>query len=202
MCWDGFGICGIFWFVRKQILILVAISLALCSCGKSIEKQTRDQVRKLCNADLDEKQVTVFNVKKVGDLATAEVEITTAVKMHKEDDKWLIQEVRIGNRNWEEVDRLEKAVNQLRIEDTMAIMKKVMEAAQKYRSERNEFGYNLDYPALIDLIYPTYISIPAREDAWNNPFTFLVTAEALQIRSAGPDGRVGSKDDLVLNDEK
>ena len=202
MYYDGPGNCDIFWSVRKRIILLLALLLGLSSCGRSLEKQTRDQVRKLCNAELDENQVTVFNVREVGNSATAEVEITTAVKMRREDDKWLLEEIRIGSRNWETIERLEKAVDQLRIEDTMAAMGQVMEAARKYRSEEKEFDFNLDYPALIDLIYPVYLSFPAREDAWNNPYTLLVTEEGMQIRSAGPDGKVGSKDDLVINDEK
>ncbi len=192
----------IFWTVHMRKILFLAVLLLLSSCGKSIEKQTRDQVRKLSNAELNENQIRVFNVKDMGDSATAELEINTAVKMRKQDGNWLVEEIRIGSRKWEDIHRIVRAVDQIRIEDTMADMQVVRDAVRKYRSAKTDLTLDLDYPALIDLLYPEFISVPMREDAWDNPFTLLVTKEGFQIRSTGPDGKRGSSDDLVLNDEK
>jgi hypothetical protein len=38
-------------------------------------------------------------------------------------------------------------------------------------------------------------SVP--EDAWGNPYVLEVNAEELRVRSFGPDGRKGTKDDIV-----
>jgi hypothetical protein len=59
--------------------------MATLSCGKSLERQIRDQVRTFDGASLDQEQVEVTNVQEMGDHATAEVQITTGVKMIKEN---------------------------------------------------------------------------------------------------------------------
>lgn len=37
-----------------------------------------------------------------------------------------------------------------------------------------------------------------RVDAWDRPFTFTRSGEGYEVRSAGPDGNVGTADDLTL----
>ncbi len=180
---------------------MITLFLLLASCGRSIEKQARDQVRKLSNADLEKKQVSVFNVSQMGDTATAEIDIHTAVKMSKEDGKWLIKEIRLGSEKWEDVHRIVGAIEQIRAEDTMADMKTIRDAVEAYSKEKGPLELEINFVTLIDLLAPEYLPNPIREDAWDNPFTLLVTKEGFQIRSAGPDGKSGSRDDLVLNNE-
>lgn len=175
--------------------------LLLAGCGRSLEKQAQDQVRKFSNAELEKNQVTVFNVKKMGDTATAEIDIHTAVKMNREDGKWLIEEIRLGNRKWEDVHRVVEAIEQIRKKDTMDAMIKISEAVKKHNLEHGPLEHNTDFVTLIDLLTPQYLAKPIREDAWDNPFTLLVTIEGFQIRSTGYDGKPGNSDDVVLNNE-
>ena len=174
----------------------------MASCGRSIEKQARDQVRKLSNAELEKSQVTVFNVSEMGDTATAEIDIHTAVKMRRESGKWLIDEIRLGNNKWEDIHRVLAAVEQIRKDDTLADMEKISDAVREFSRANGPLEQNTDFVTLIDLLTPKYLAKPIREDAWDNPFTLLVTKEGFQIRSTGSDGKPGNSDDLVLNNEK
>ena len=188
--------------MRSRIFLSITILLLLASCGRSIEKQARDQVRQLSNAELKKNQVTVSNVNKLGEEATAEIDIHTAVKMRQQRGKWIIEEIRLGRKKWEEVDRIVAALELVRIDDTRADMEAVRDAARSYTRDNGPLPLELDFVGLIDLLAPRYLAEPIREDAWDNPFTLLITNEGFQIRSTGPDGRPGNDDDLVLNDEK
>lgn len=173
----------------------------MASCGRSIEKQARDQVRTFSNADLGKKQVKVFNVNRIGSTATAEVNIQTAVKMSRNEGKWLIEEIRLGSKKWEDIHRIIAALELIRKEDTLACMETVGDAVKAYTAENGPLELDTDFTSLIDMLSPRFLEEPIREDAWDNPFILLVTNEGFLIRSTGPDGRPGNSDDLVLNNE-
>jgi hypothetical protein len=185
--------------IRKFLMIIVI--LLLVSCGRSIEKQARDQVRKLSNADLAKNQVSVFSVSEMGDVATAEIDIHTAVKMRRTDGKWLIEEIRLGSRKWEDVHRIVEALDLVRRNDTMADMERIRDAVTEYIRQNGPLALETDFVTMINLLSPGFLEEPIREDAWDNPFIMLVTNEGFQIRSTGSDGRPGNSDDLVLNNE-
>lgn len=180
---------------------MIIVILLLVSCGRSIEKQARDQVRRLSNADLEKKQVSVFNVNEMGDVATAEIDIHTAVKMRRKDGNWLIEEIRLGNRKWEDIHRIVEALEQVRRNDTMADMERIRDAVMNYIQQNGPLPLETDFVTMINLLSPGFLEEPIREDAWDNPFILLVTNEGFQIRSTGSDGRPGNSDDLVLNNE-
>ena len=191
----------IFQLVHIRKILMIIVILLLASCGRSIEKQARDQVRKLSNADLEKKQVSVFNVKKMGDVATADIDIHTAVKMRRKDGNWLIEEIRLGSRTWEDIHRIAEALEEVRRDDTMADMERIRDAVAAYVLKNGALALETDFVTLINLLSPAFLAEPIREDAWGNPFILLVTNEGFQIRSTGLDGKPGNSDDLVLNNE-
>mgnify|MGYP006292651459 CR=1 FL=1 len=183
-------------------LSLIALLLVFFGCGKSIEKQARDQVRTMTNAHLAEERVSVSNVNQMGDTATADIEIQTAVRMRNIEGEWIVKEIRLGSQTWEDIRRFSEAIEWIRSKDTLSQMETVVEAAQKMIQKEGNLGDSLSYVELIDMLSPRYLEKPIREDAWGNPFSLLVTSEGFQIRSTGPDGRPGNSDDLVINNEK
>jgi len=183
-------------------LSLIALLLVFSGCGKSIEKQARDQVRTMTNAHLAKDRVSVFNVNQMGDAATADIDIHTAVRMRKIDGEWIIKEIRLGSQTWEDISRFSEAVEWIRSKDTLSQMETVVQATQKMIQNEGNLSGNLNYVELIDKLSPRYLEKPVREDAWGNPFSLLVTPEGFQVRSTGPDGRPGNSDDLVINNEK
>lgn len=156
----------------------------------------------MANAHLAKEQVKVFNVKEMGDIATADIDIHTAVRMRKIEGEWKVEEIRLGSQNWENVERFTAAVESVRGKETLSDMETVMAATRKMIADEGDLSDNLSYVELIDKLSPRYLERPIREDAWENPFLLLVTSEGFQIRSTGPDGRPGNSDDLVLNNDK
>ncbi len=154
----------IFQLVHIRKILMIIVILLMASCGRSIEKQARDQVRKLSNADLEKKQVSVFNVKKMGDVATADIDIHTAVKMRRKDGNWLIEEIRLGSRTWEDIHRIAEALEEVRRDDTMADMERIRDAVAAYVLKNGALALETDFVTLINLLSPAFLAEPFRED--------------------------------------
>ncbi|MDA2924164.1 type II secretion system protein GspG [Acidobacteria bacterium AH-259-L09] len=172
--------------------------LASLACGKSLEKQVQDQVRTFANASLGDKQVEVKNVRRMGDQAVAEIEITTAVRLTKKDGKWVIDEFRIGDRRWEKAEDILEVINEKRTGKTLQQMNLLAERILRYTDVNGQVPQVSSFEALIDLLTPQFLDRIIRIDAWSNPFSYQATgANEYNLRSAGPDGNLGTPDDLV-----
>lgn len=173
--------------------------LLLTGCGKSLEEQTREQVRSLANADLPEDSVEIIDVQETGDYAIAEVEIKTAFKLRKEDERWVLEEVRLGDRQWEKVSRIIEALNVERQKETLRLLEDFAEGIAKYMDVNGEVPQAEDFRDLIDLLNPQFVSQAIRLDAWWNPFSYSTSGDRdFELRSAGVDGILDTEDDLVI----
>ena len=171
--------------------------LMLTGCAKSMEKQIQDQVRTFGGASLNEAQVEITGVQESGDYATAEVRVTTAVKLRRDRDEWVIEEIRIGDRRWESAEHILAALEEKRTEATLRQMKLLQEGIGGYESRFGQVPQVDTFEELIDLISPDYQAAVIRIDAWSNPFHYRAEGEHLyDLRSSGRDGRIGSEDDL------
>lgn len=180
-------------------LVLLATVFITLGCGKSLEKQTREQVRTLGGAELDAKSVEVTNAKASGSRATADVVIRTAVTLRKEGQDWVLDEVRLADRRWEKVDRIVAAVESSRYEETRADIQAVLGAIGRYRRDHGELRDVRNFVELIDLLNPIYLDRVIRLDAWQRPLRFKLEDDGrFEIRSDGPDGKRGTDDDLVV----
>jgi hypothetical protein len=176
------------------------VSFALLSCQKTLQDQVRDQIRTLDNAELDPEAVEVVRVRQSGKQAMAEVTIKTAVRMRKEGNKWVLQDVRLGDRRWESVDRILEAIEQSRHEQTAREMDQVKAGIEKYIQEQGEIPLAKSFDKLVDTLNPEFLPAVIRIDAWWNPYRYRVMSiSQFELRSAGPDGRYNTEDDLVRN---
>lgn len=180
------------------VLVLLAVLITF-GCGRSLERQTREQVRTLGGAELDSKSVEVVNARESGGRATAEVVIRTAVTLRHENGDWVLDEVRLGDRRWEKVDRIVAAVEAARTEETRAKMEQILEAIGRFRTLRGDLPKVDGLVELIDLLHPNYLDAVIRLDGWQNPFRFEMADDGrFELRSDGPDGKQGTGDDLVV----
>lgn len=176
------------------------MACSLVSCQKSLNEQVRDQIRTLDSAELDPETIDVLEVRQSGDQAVAEVTIKTAVRMRKEGNKWVLREVRLGDRRWESVDRILEAIEKSRQEKTVKQMDQVTAGIKKYLQEEGKVPLVKSFETLVDTLNPEYLPSVIRIDAWWNPYRYSVmTVSEFELRSAGPDGRFGTGDDLVKN---
>lgn len=179
-------------------LVLFVVLVAATSCGKSVEKQIRDQVRTFDGASLGDKQVEVTKVTEMGDHATAEVQITTGVKMVKENGKWVIEEFRIGDRRWEKVEHILALINEKRKATTLEQMNLITEGIERFANINLRIPQVSSSEKLADLLFPRFQSQFTPVDAWTNPFFYRPRGDReYELRSLGPDGRYGTPDDLI-----
>lgn len=200
--WAAPGVCYISVEVlttRLAVFCMLLSVLITSGCGRSMEKQAREQVRVLGGASLKKDAVEVTDGKVSGNLATADVTIRTAVKLRQVDGNWVLDEVRLGDRRWEKVDRILAAIEAARIETTRDQMNQVIEGVREYRQAEGNLPSVDSYEALIDILSPAYIGSVIRLDSWDNPYILDQEDGAFRIRSAGPDGKLGTDDDLVVD---
>jgi len=180
-------------------LCLVLILLGSFACGKSVERQIQDQIRTFDNASLADNQVKVDNVRELGDHAVAEVQITTAVRLIKKDGKWLIEEFRIGDRRWEKAEHILAVINEKRTETTLQQMSLIREGIRNYADLNNQAPQVASFEELMDILSPQFQSRIVRIDSWSNPFFYrAIGVNDYALSSAGPDGNMGTPDDLVV----
>lgn len=191
-------LCYIGRKMRRVVLFLMLVTTF--SCGKSVENQIRDQVRTFDRASLNDRQIEITNVQRLGDHATAEVQITTGVKMVKENGKWVIEEFQIGAQHWEKVEHIATLINQKRSETTLELMNSITEGIERYTKLNLEIPQVSDFGELATILFPNYQNEFTPIDAWAKPFSYRPSgAQQYELRSLGPDGNFGTPDDLVVN---
>ncbi len=178
----------------------LVILLLTFGCGKSLEKQTEQQVRTLAGANWDKKQVEVTNIRqKTGGHAIADVTVTTAVTLRQEDGKWLLDEVRLRDDWWEKVDRIVAAIQAARTAETETDMRDIRNAIEEYRKVHGRVPDTSSFTDLIDQLNPRFLSSVIRLDGWKEPFAYRpVGTNNFVLTSAGPDRRLGTPDDIVM----
>lgn len=79
-----------------------------------------------------------------------------------------------------------------------------MEVAQHlisaYQAEHGAFPPSLDAAIFADPRGRLPISI--ERDGWSNPFAYRLVGASYELRSAGPDGVIGSTDDVVVRGDE
>lgn len=194
----GRPVCAILAVVRN--LAPIILLLTLCGCGKSIEKQIRDQVRTVDGASLGKEQVKVKNIRQIGNVAVAEVEVTTGVKLQKQNGKWVIEEIRIGDRRWEKVDHILELIEKKRTKSSTQQMKLITAGIQRFAAAKGQVPQATNFGELTDFLSPEFLHPILRIDAWSNPFFYEATGvQEYNFRSAGPDGRLRTPDDLIAS---
>ena len=177
---------------------LLLILLGSLGCGKNLEKQVQEQIRTFGHASLSKQQVEVLNVKEIGDHAVAEVRITTAVRLVKKDGTWMIEEFRIGDRRWERVEHILAVINEERAKTTLQQLNLITEGIRRYTDLNHQIPQASSFEELMDVLSPQFHNQVVRIDAWSNPFSYQATgANEYDLKSAGPDGDLGTPDDLV-----
>jgi len=189
---------------RKLFLIVAAVLSPLIIIAgvtparKISVGEVRDLLRHLGGADFGSEQVRIRRISSglAGDVVV-EAQIETAWRLVNEKDQWRIAEVRLGDRHWESLELVEEAVRREKIRRTLGILREMSGALDGYHRDRAAFVVTNRVSELLDAISPRYLSTPYRVDLWGNQLDYRGSVDRYQLRSAGPDGRFGSADDLL-----
>jgi type II secretion system (T2SS) protein G len=162
-------------------------------------KEARKLIARIAGIELPSDAVRVKEISSLGSSAVVVAQVETAFRFVKGDkDKWRIAEVRTGDRRWEDVDLLIKALNVEKTARARAELESIATALESFRRERGFYVESTNEAALIDHLNPRYLGRIIRLDPWHQPYAYEGTRVSFTLRSAGPDGKSNTLDDVTL----
>lgn len=188
---------------RASYLLLIAC-FGLCSCtaNRLTHDEARKKIAEIGRSKLIPDAIEVRRiVSQSENEAIAEATITLAFQFKRANAsaEWKVEAVRLGDRDWISLDELLAAINEGRRRATSQSMQELSTGIEKYRTMNGMLPNARDIVALTDILNPTYMTQLVREDGWGNPIMYEVTGPStFRLVSRGADGRMGTADDIVM----
>src|SRR5258707_5394371 len=190
--------------VIVSLLVLVAVStLALAlrarAAGDLTPKEARKLIARMAGIELPSDAVRVKEVSVTGNSAVVVAQVETAFRLVKGDkDKWRIAEIRTGDRRWEDLDTLMRALNSEKTARARAELESIATALESYRREHGFYLESKSEAALIDNLNPHYLARVIRVDPWHQPYEYEGSRSSFVLRSSGPDEKPNTPDDVTV----
>jgi len=194
--------------LKRNLLILFASLIAVTSlmvtsqviaAGDLTPKEARKLIARMAGINLPSDAVRVKEVSAMGNSATVVAQVETAFRFDKgSDGKWRIAEIRTGDRRWEDVDMLVKALNAEKTSRARAELESIATALESYRREHGFYLESKTEAALIDSLNPRYLPSVIRIDPWHQPYQYEGTRGSFVLRSSGPDEKPNTADDVLV----
>jgi hypothetical protein len=183
--------------MRSEYLLIAALILTACGGRKISADIAADAITGIPGESFAKKDVEVVAVRQTSGSAIVETKLHAAFRLEKVQNKWVVQEVRLGHGQWEKTSNFEQALKIIRIEETRKMLNRIAEAILKYRESKGILPVFKDYVSLSDILSPIYLDPLIRLDAWNRPLeAFPHDSNSILLLSAGPDGKSGTADDI------
>jgi hypothetical protein len=149
---------------------------------------------------LDKEDVYIESVSQTGERnAAVEARLRTAFRFEKTGGKWMVKEVRVGHGQWENLEDFLRTLERMKTEETKGQLERVAAAIVKYREKNGRLPPFTDFVSLTDALSPDYLTPLVRLDAWRRPLAAVrLGPNAVRLISAGPDGKLGTPDDIEL----
>ena len=193
---------------RRQLilfsLILITASVGLViaearAAGDLTPKEARRLIARLAGIELPSDAVRVKDISTAGNSAVVVAQVETAFRFVKGDnDKWRVAEIRTGDRRWEDIDTLVKALNAEKTARARAELESIATALEAFRRERGFYVEAKSEAALIDHLNPRYLARVIRVDPWHQPYEYEGGRNTFVLRSPGPDGKPNTPDDVTV----
>ncbi|PYS24937.1 MAG: hypothetical protein DMF72_04060 [Acidobacteria bacterium] len=184
-------------------MVLVAVSALVITstraAGDLTPKEARRLIARMAGIQLPSDAVRIKEVSAMGNSATVVAQVETAFHFDKGGDgKWRVVEIRTGDRRWENVDMLVKALNAEKTARARAELESIATALESFRRERGFYVEAKTEAALIDNLNPRYLSRVVRIDPWHRPYEYEGTRTSFVLRSDGPDEKPNTADDVTV----
>jgi citrate lyase beta subunit len=196
--------------MTKRTMLIISL-LALVAAGTFVvasrtraagdltPKEARRLIARMAGIELPSDAVRVKEVSSSGNSAIVVAQVETAFRMVKGDkDKWRITEIRTGDRRWEDLDTLMRALNVEKTARARAELESIATALESFRRERGFYVESKSEAALIDHLNPRYLARVIRVDPWHQPYEYEGARDSFTLRSAGPDGKANTPDDVTV----
>jgi len=185
------------------LLVLMATAIGFIAtqtraAGDLSPKEARRLIARMAGIELPSDAVRIKEISSFGNSATVVAQIETAFRLVKGDkNKWRVAEIRTGDRRWEDVEMLVRALNAEKTQRARAELESIATALESYRREHGSYVEAKNEMALIDRLNPRYLNEIIRVDPWHKPYEYEGSRDSFVLRSAGPDEKTNTEDDIV-----
>jgi len=196
--------------MNKRFLAITCVTILMATCGLVLTatraagdltpKEARRLIARMAGIQLPSDAVRIKDVSSLGNSATVTAQVETAFRFDKGGDgKWRVAEIRTGDRRWENLEVLTKALNVEKSARARAELESIATALEAFRRERGSYIESKSQGALIDHLNPRFLKIIIRVDPWHQPYAYEGTRSSFVLRSAGPDEKQNTEDDVVVS---
>src|SRR6185369_163393 len=181
------------------IFVCAGVALQTYAAGDLSAKEARRLIARMAGVNLPSDAVRVKEVSSLGNSATVVAQVETAFRFEKGDDgKWRVAEIRTGDRRWEDVDLLMKALNIEKTSRARAELESIATALDAFQREHGFYVEAKTEAGLVDRLNPRYLGRIIRLDPWHQPYEYEGTRSSYVLRSAGPDEKSNTGDDVTI----
>lgn len=191
--------------IRKFLLTLVSFLLLVpvipvLPAEKIDVKKVRELLRRLGGADFRSEQVQIRKISSgvAGDVVV-EAQIETAYRLVRDKNEWRVADIRLGDRHWESFELIEEAVRREKVRRTLGLLEELDGAINAYREREGKYVEADRLTVLLDAVSPRFLASPHRLDLWGEEFDYKGSLTGFRLRSAGPDRKFGTGDDLAIS---
>ena len=187
-----------------SLLISIAASVTLIAgsthaAGDLTPKEARRLIARMAGIQLPSDAVRIKDISAMGNSAVVTAQVETAFRFVKGDrGQWRVAEIRTGDRRWEDLDTLIRALNAEKSARARAELETIATALESYRRENGSYLETKSAATLIDHLNPRYLLRIVRIDPWHQPYQYEGNRDGFTLRSVGPDGKSNTADDIVL----
>ena len=158
------------------------------AAGDLSPKEARRLIARMAGIELPSDAVRIKEISSFGNSATVVAQVETAFRFVKGDkDKWRVAEIRTGDRRWEDVEMLVRALNAEKAQRARAELESIATALESYRREHGSYVEAKNEMALIDRLNPRYLNEIIRVDPWHKPYEYEGSRDS--FRRENRDGR-------------
>jgi hypothetical protein len=192
-------------FSKRDLVVVVVtivvgilvISMQTQAAGDLTPKEARKLIARMAGINLPSDAVRIKSASSLGNSAVVVAQVETAFRFVNENGKWRVAEIRTGDRNWEDIDSLIRALNAEKTSRVRAELETIATALEAFKREQGSYVESKSEAALIDFLSPHYLVPVIRVDAWHRPYEYEGTRNSYVLRSVGPDGKPNTPDDIT-----
>ena len=134
----------------------------------------------------------------LGSSAVLEAEVEASFDFVRERGRWRVTLARLGAESLADFDALARALDQAKAARARADLDTLASALEAYRRERGFYVSADSAAALNDHLSPRYLPAPVRFDPWHRSYEYEGARAGYVLRSAGPDGKPKTADDVTV----
>ena len=185
--------------MKVFFLFIALLLLPACGGRKMNDTLARNLIVGINSDAIRKSDVEIVNIQQISaSTAIVETHARVAFRFQNDGNIWRVHEIRIGHGSWESVENIERALNQIKAENTKELLTRIAEAIQKYREANRRLPAFNDFVDLSDQLSPKFLTPLVRLDTWQRPFEARMSDTCILLISAGPDGVTGNQDDIEL----